>query len=354
MTSYNSGTPTQNRTPQSIGFLLLDNFTLISLASAVEPLRMANQLSGRELYRWSTLSVDGGQVWASDGLQITPDAAMHKAPAMDTVIVCGGIGIQRTVTREHVSWLQSQARQSRRLGAVCTGSWALACAGLAHAASDAKNSQASAPAGTSSSDRAMATTAQAEREQLEKALTGVKTVTGISAKLSQMGYQITAINDADKNSMEYEVVKGPHSHEVTLDLSGGQVTDVSVAANLWRADSTKLALEGKKVQAIKSSDFSDRRFMPAWNAEKQALQKSMTPGKAPADYLSQLQGLGYTVTSVNDREKDYVEVEIVKGQNSYEVQLDLNTKTGKAEKVDVTNNLWESDATEAALKRRGG
>ena len=57
MTSFNSGAPPQNRAPQSIGFLLLDNFTLISLASAVEPLRMANQLSGRELYRWTTLSV---------------------------------------------------------------------------------------------------------------------------------------------------------------------------------------------------------------------------------------------------------------------------------------------------------
>ncbi|EPN43845.1 AraC family transcriptional regulator, partial [Pseudomonas syringae pv. actinidiae ICMP 19096] len=110
MTSFNQGAQPQNRAPQSIGFLLLDNFTLISLASAVEPLRMANQLSGRELYRWTTLSVDGSQVWASDGLQITPDAAMHKAPALDTVIVCGGVGIQRTVTREHVSWLQSQAR----------------------------------------------------------------------------------------------------------------------------------------------------------------------------------------------------------------------------------------------------
>ena len=120
MTSFNSGVQPQNRTPQSIGFLLLDNFTLISLASAIEPLRMANQLSGRELYRWSTLSADGSQVWASDGLQVTPDASMHKAPALDMVIVCGGIGIQRTVTREHVSWLQSQARQSRRLGAVCT------------------------------------------------------------------------------------------------------------------------------------------------------------------------------------------------------------------------------------------
>lgn len=130
MTLSNAGAQPQNRAPQSIGFLLLDNFTLISLASAVEPLRMANQLSGRELYRWTTLSLDGGQVWASDGLQITPDAAMHQAPAIDTVIVCGGVGIQRAVKREHVTWLQSQARQSRRLGAVCTGSWALACAGL--------------------------------------------------------------------------------------------------------------------------------------------------------------------------------------------------------------------------------
>lgn len=121
---------TQSAPMQSVGFLLLDNFTLISLASAVEPLRMANQLSGRELYRWTTLSADGGQVWASDGLQITPDTGVSNAPMMDTVIVCGGVGIQRTVTRDHIMWLRSQTRRSQRLGAVCTGSWALACAGL--------------------------------------------------------------------------------------------------------------------------------------------------------------------------------------------------------------------------------
>ena len=128
--SFNAAAKTQNRTPQSIGFLLLDNFTLISLASAVEPLRMANQLSGRELYCWNTFSLDGKQIWASDGVPITPDASLYNAPASDTVIVCGGIGIQDTVTREHITWLQAQARQSRRLGGVCTGSWALASAGL--------------------------------------------------------------------------------------------------------------------------------------------------------------------------------------------------------------------------------
>lgn len=130
MSQFNQGNQSQSRSAQSIGFLLLDNFTLISLASAVEPLRMANQLSGRELYRWHTLSHDGVPVSASDGLQITPDAALHNAPPLDAVIVCGGVDIQHSVRREHISWLQLQGRQGRQLGAVCTGSWALAKAGL--------------------------------------------------------------------------------------------------------------------------------------------------------------------------------------------------------------------------------
>ncbi|GHE20669.1 GlxA family transcriptional regulator [Halomonas urumqiensis] len=123
-------TANQSPIPQTIGFLLLDNFTLISLASAIEPLRMANQLAGRELYRWYSLSIDGEPVRASDGLQVTPDAAITIPLALDMVIVCGGVGPSRSVQREHITWLQGQARLSRRLGAVCTGSWALARAGL--------------------------------------------------------------------------------------------------------------------------------------------------------------------------------------------------------------------------------
>ncbi|WP_273253229.1 GlxA family transcriptional regulator [Marinobacter psychrophilus] len=115
---------------QTLGFLLLDNFTLISMAAAIEPLRMANQLAGRTLYYWVTLSLDGAPVRASDGVLITPDAATSAAPPIDTVIVCGGVGVERSTSREHIVWLKAQARLSRRLGAVCTGSWALARAGL--------------------------------------------------------------------------------------------------------------------------------------------------------------------------------------------------------------------------------
>lgn len=120
----------QGSAPRSVGFLLLEDFTLISLASAVEPLRMANQLSGSELYRWLTLSKGGNPVSASAGLKITPDAKMEEASDLHTVIVCGGVDIQNRVCHEHVRWLQRQARLSRQLGAVCTGSWALGKAGL--------------------------------------------------------------------------------------------------------------------------------------------------------------------------------------------------------------------------------
>ena len=36
---------------QRVGFLLMDQFTLVSLSSAIDPLRVANSLSDRA-YRW--------------------------------------------------------------------------------------------------------------------------------------------------------------------------------------------------------------------------------------------------------------------------------------------------------------
>ena len=46
---------------------------------------------------------------------------------------------------------------------------------------------------------------------------------------------------------------------------------------------------------------------------------------------------------------DYAEYEVVKGSDSYEVQIDFD-KGGKARKVDVAANVWKADATERALK----
>lgn len=116
--------------PVRIGFLLLDNFTLIAHSAAIEPLRMANHLSGEEHYQWFTLSETGEPVRASDGQRILPDAPMGDAQDLDIVIVCGGVAQQQAIHKSHLNFLQAQARRGCIIGGVCTGTWALAQAGL--------------------------------------------------------------------------------------------------------------------------------------------------------------------------------------------------------------------------------
>ncbi|NVK75681.1 MAG: GlxA family transcriptional regulator [Oceanospirillaceae bacterium] len=113
-----------------VGFLLLDHFTMIALASSIEPLRMANQLSAEELYSWHLISENGQSVTASDGLSLTPDSSMENCGNFDLIIVVGGVDITRTFTVKQISWLTKQSRKGVKLGGICTGAYVLAHAGL--------------------------------------------------------------------------------------------------------------------------------------------------------------------------------------------------------------------------------
>lgn len=116
--------------PVRIGLLLLGNFALIAHSAVIEPLRMANQLSGQKHYQWLTLSETGEPVRASDGQRVLVDAAMDTAPDLDIVIVCGGLAPQQAIRPAHLNFLQAAARRGCRVGGVATGAWALAQAGL--------------------------------------------------------------------------------------------------------------------------------------------------------------------------------------------------------------------------------
>lgn len=117
-------------TLEAIGFLLADNFSLIALATALEPLRRANQFSGRCLYRWKTLTVDGRPVRASNGTLVSPDGVANAELELDALIVCGGDLGPYACSPEQTRLLQNQAACGVHLGALGSGSWALANAGL--------------------------------------------------------------------------------------------------------------------------------------------------------------------------------------------------------------------------------
>ena len=119
--------------PTRFGFLLIEDFTLISMSSAIETLRMANRLMGNDFYQWMTISETGDAVCASDGLCIIADCGIDDPDVfleIDAIIVCGGRRVEKRVTERIIRWLKKAASAGLQLGSTCTGSYVLAKAGL--------------------------------------------------------------------------------------------------------------------------------------------------------------------------------------------------------------------------------
>lgn len=116
--------------PRDFHFLLLPKLTLLAFTSAVEPLRVANQVAGRALYRWFLMSADGGPVVCSCGVRITPDHGLLDVPRRASAFVCAGIEPETTLHPGAVRWIRRQRAFGAAVGGICTGAFALARAGL--------------------------------------------------------------------------------------------------------------------------------------------------------------------------------------------------------------------------------
>jgi transcriptional regulator GlxA family with amidase domain len=116
--------------PAELGFLLIDGFALMSYASVIEAFRAANVLSGRELYRWVHVSVDGQPVRASNGATILADAAVGDTLPIDSLFVVAGGDPTGFDDRPTLNWLRRLSRSGVTLGGVSGGPFLLAKARL--------------------------------------------------------------------------------------------------------------------------------------------------------------------------------------------------------------------------------
>lgn len=116
--------------PMHIGFLMVAEYTMITLANAIAVLRAANRESGQELFRWSVLTLDGNAVVSSDFLELKPDGGMELVATLDCLMVCGGERIERHCDEPLLEALRVIAKRQIPLGGLCTGSFVLATAGL--------------------------------------------------------------------------------------------------------------------------------------------------------------------------------------------------------------------------------
>ncbi len=116
--------------PQDVVFLLCPGLSMLAFASAIEPLRQANRVTRRVLYRWQLVSETGRPIACSNGAEIGVDGALADVRRGTLVIVCAGIDLLGATTKPMLTWLRRQARLGARLGGVCTGAHVLAKAGL--------------------------------------------------------------------------------------------------------------------------------------------------------------------------------------------------------------------------------
>ncbi|OCX62280.1 AraC family transcriptional regulator [Thioclava sp. SK-1] len=121
--------PPQER-PRKFVFLLLDRFTMMAMTSAIEPLRLANQVSGQTLYEWVLASAGAKDVTCSNGVTLHVGMGLDEITRDETVLVCGGIDVVEAIDKPIVNWLRREARRGASIGGLCTGAWALAQAGL--------------------------------------------------------------------------------------------------------------------------------------------------------------------------------------------------------------------------------
>jgi transcriptional regulator GlxA family with amidase domain len=93
--------------PVRIAFFLVPQFSMMSFAAAIEPLRSANRTAGRCLFEWVLASADGAAVTASNGIPVGVGGTLEElgkpatsakpadgSPAngrLDMVLVCAGL-----------------------------------------------------------------------------------------------------------------------------------------------------------------------------------------------------------------------------------------------------------------------
>ncbi|MBB6465864.1 transcriptional regulator GlxA family with amidase domain [Aminobacter lissarensis] len=126
----------ERQSPSVFLVLLLPGFSQLCLSSLIDPLRLANALSGQSLFHWCLMSLDGKSVESASGIsvEVSGNSLRHqKAMALDphaAVLICAGEGVEQQRCPELRAFLRRAHRADLPLYALGTATWLLADAGL--------------------------------------------------------------------------------------------------------------------------------------------------------------------------------------------------------------------------------
>jgi len=113
---------------QWLAFILMPGFSAIAFFAALEPLRIANRLSGKPLFAWTIHAPDEDYAAASNGMQLKSDGALPDAP--HTLVVCAGFDPLDHARPALLGQIRRMWRAGCQIGSIDTGAFVLAEAGI--------------------------------------------------------------------------------------------------------------------------------------------------------------------------------------------------------------------------------
>ncbi|WNK21028.1 GlxA family transcriptional regulator [Halomonas piscis] len=114
-----------------VAFLLLPGFSLLAHACALEPLHMANQLSGRMLYLTRTVGLEAAAVRSAGQLELATPEGLETPPGdIDMLLVCAPTPLSYPLPARLNDWLRRLDSRRVLLGGIAGGTEVLARCGL--------------------------------------------------------------------------------------------------------------------------------------------------------------------------------------------------------------------------------
>jgi len=111
--------------PRRFVFVLMDKFTMLCFASAVECLRIANRTAGKQLYDWKIIGEGGDTITCSNGCGFQLQDDLVELDRDDTVMLCGGENVQQATTKRILNWTRREARRGATIAGLCTAGFTM-------------------------------------------------------------------------------------------------------------------------------------------------------------------------------------------------------------------------------------
>lgn len=116
--------------PCKVVVLVVPKYSQLTLAALIEPMRMANTVSGRQLYHWTLCSDGRERVDSSSGFALAIGADISEIETCNALFVLASYDPRDFASRRVLAFLRKMARGGAFIGALDAAPYILAAAGL--------------------------------------------------------------------------------------------------------------------------------------------------------------------------------------------------------------------------------